>query len=54
VKHAASGRSIVVRINDREPFHGDSGNNPSEAVALTIGLGEMGAARVDLSLLRHA
>lgn len=54
VKHAASGRSVVVRINDRGPFHGDRGIDLSEAAARAIGLAEAGVGRVDLSLLRNA
>jgi rare lipoprotein A len=53
VKHP-SGRSVVVRINDRGPFHGDRGIDLSEAAAKAIGLADAGVGKVDLSLLRSA
>ncbi|MBB3990753.1 septal ring lytic transglycosylase RlpA family protein [Croceicoccus naphthovorans] len=46
-----TGKSIVVRINDRGPFHGKRVIDLSEAAADAIGLKARGHDRVTLSLL---
>ena len=50
VTDALSGRSVVVRVNDRGPFHGDRVIDLSEAAARQIGLIEAGTGRVTLRL----
>jgi rare lipoprotein A len=49
VVNAATGRSVVVRINDRGPFHGGRVIDLSRASANAIGMG--GIARVQISAL---
>jgi rare lipoprotein A len=49
VVNAATGRSVVVRINDRGPFHGGRVIDLSRASANAIGMG--GTARVQISAL---
>lgn len=46
-----TGQSIVVRINDRGPFHGNRLIDLSEAAADAIGLKARGQDRVELALL---
>jgi rare lipoprotein A len=46
-----TGRSVVVRINDRGPFHGKRVMDLSEAAARTIGLAQRGSGRVRMALL---
>lgn len=46
-----TGKSIVVRINDRGPFHGNRVIDLSEAAAEAIGLKRAGKGRVSLTLL---
>jgi rare lipoprotein A len=50
VTDALSGRSVVVRVNDRGPFHGDRAIDLSEAAARRIGMLEAGTGRVTLRL----
>jgi rare lipoprotein A len=45
------GRSVVVRINDRGPFHGGRVIDLSQAAAEQIGLRRAGSGQVDLALL---
>jgi len=52
VTHVGSGRSVVVRINDRGPFTGGRVIDVSEAAAHTLGLVGPGHGEVQLSLLR--
>jgi len=47
-----SGQSVIVRINDRGPFHGDRAIDLSEAAARKIGLTEAGAGRVSLNVVQ--
>jgi rare lipoprotein A (peptidoglycan hydrolase) len=54
VTHASSGRSVVVRINDRGPFHGDRAIDLSTAAAEQIGLLESGTGKVTLHLIASA
>jgi len=49
-----SGRSVIVRINDRGPFHGDRAIDLSEAAAEKIGLADAGTGRVSLNVVRMA
>lgn len=49
-----SGRSVIVRINDRGPFHGDRAIDLSEAAAKKIGLAKAGTGRVSLNVVRSA
>ncbi|WP_332459771.1 septal ring lytic transglycosylase RlpA family protein [Croceicoccus marinus] len=51
VTNASNGEDVVVRINDRGPFHGDRVIDLSLAAARTIGLFRTGTARVSLALL---
>jgi rare lipoprotein A len=46
VTHQASGRSVVVRINDRGPFLHDRVIDLSYVAALKLGFAETGSARV--------
>lgn len=46
-----TGQSVVVRINDRGPFHGNRLIDLSEAAAAKIGLKARGQDRVQLALL---
>lgn len=50
VKH--KGRSVVVRINDRGPFHGNRVIDLSQAAAEEIGIRRAGHGRVELALLQ--
>lgn len=49
VTNASTGRSVVVRINDRGPFHGGRVIDLSRASANAIGMG--GTARVVIAAL---
>lgn len=51
VTNAANGRSVVVRINDRGPFHSDRVIDVSRAAAQRLGLVASGSAKVSLTLL---
>jgi rare lipoprotein A len=51
VTHARTGESVVVRINDRGPFHGDRVIDVSRAAADAIGLTRAGTAEVELERL---
>ena len=51
VTNKRNGRSVVVRINDRGPFHGNRVIDLSTAAARTIGLLRSGTGRVSLALL---
>lgn len=53
VTHLLSGRSIVVRVNDRGPFRGNRIIDLSHAAARAIGLDRLGTGRVVLTLLRN-
>jgi len=48
VTNAASGRSVVVRINDRGPFHADRAIDLSYAAAYKLGYAAAGSALVDI------
>jgi rare lipoprotein A len=47
----ASGESVVVRINDRGPFHGGRVIDLSQAAAAELGLVRAGQGRVELARL---
>lgn len=51
VTNAANGRSVIVRINDRGPFHGGRIIDLSKSAASQIGLIARGSGRVDLALV---
>ncbi|NVD44885.1 septal ring lytic transglycosylase RlpA family protein [Altererythrobacter sp. HHU K3-1] len=51
VTNPRSGDSIVVRINDRGPFHGNRVIDLSAAAARSIGLIRQGTGQVNLALL---
>jgi rare lipoprotein A len=51
VTEASSGKSVIVRINDRGPFHGDRAIDLSEAAAERIGLLAAGTGKVTLRLV---
>jgi len=48
VTRVATGRSVVVRINDRGPFHQGRVIDLSYAAALKLGLAHLGSAEVEL------
>jgi len=48
VTNAANGRSVVVRINDRGPFHADRIIDLSYAAAYRLGYADAGSARVEV------
>lgn len=51
VTNATNGRSVVVRINDRGPFHGNRVIDVSRAAAERLGLIAPGSGRVKLALI---
>ena len=51
VTSSRTGKSVVVRINDRGPFHGNRVIDLSTAAARTIGLIRSGTGRVNLALM---
>jgi len=51
VRVTHNGRSVVVRINDRGPFHGGRVIDLSQAAAEQVGLRRAGSGRVELALL---
>lgn len=51
VKHVASGREVVVRVNDRGPFHGDRIIDLSHAAAARLGFVRRGSAVVEIERL---
>ena len=51
VRVTHNGRSVVVRINDRGPFHGGRVIDLSQAAAEELGLRRAGSGRVELALL---
>jgi len=51
VTSVKTGRQVVVRINDRGPFHGGRIIDLSKSAASQIGLVARGSGRVDLALL---
>jgi len=53
VRVTHNGRSVVVRINDRGPFHGGRVIDLSEAAAEELGIRHAGKGRVELALLER-
>ena len=51
VTNPRTSESVVVRINDRGPFHGNRVIDLSSAAARSIGLIRSGTGRVNLALL---
>ncbi|RZL00833.1 MAG: septal ring lytic transglycosylase RlpA family protein [Rubrivivax sp.] len=51
VRHVASGREVIVRVNDRGPFHSSRVLDLSYAAALKLGIVSMGSAEVELERL---
>ena len=51
VTHAKSGRSVIVRINDRGPFHAGRIVDLSYAAASRLGIAQGGSGEVELELL---
>lgn len=54
VTEALSGKSVVVRINDRGPYHGDRAIDLSQAAAEQLGIVTTGTGKVALTLLSQA
>ena len=51
VTHLGSGRSVIVRINDRGPFHADRVIDLSYAAAHKLGVVNSGSARVEVEAI---
>lgn len=51
VTNPANGRSVVVRINDRGPFHGNRLIDLSKSAASSLGIIQRGSGRVELALI---
>jgi rare lipoprotein A len=51
VTNLANGRSVVVRINDRGPFHGGRIIDLSYAAATRLGYVQAGSAQVEVESL---
>jgi hypothetical protein len=54
VTEASSGKSVIVRINDRGPYHGDRAIDLSEAAAERIGMVASGTAKVAIRIVSQA
>lgn len=52
VTNKSNGKSVIVRINDRGPFHGNRVLDLSYAAAKTIGMIPQGIATVSYEILR--
>lgn len=53
VRHVASGREVVVRVNDRGPFHADRIIDLSYTAALKLGFISQGSAVVEVERITH-
>ncbi len=51
VTNPSNGRSVVVRVNDRGPFHGNRVIDLSKSAASTLGIIQRGMGRVELALI---
>lgn len=51
VRHLKSGKSVIVRINDRGPFHSARVIDLSYAAAVKLGLASAGSAQVEVTRL---
>jgi rare lipoprotein A len=54
VTNLSNGRSTIVRVNDRGPFHGDRILDLSYAAAVKLGFAELGTARVRIEAIEQA
>jgi rare lipoprotein A len=54
VTNLENGKSIVVRVNDRGPFHSDRIMDLSYAAAVKLGYMEKGVARVEIEVIAVA
>ena len=54
VTNLENGKSIVVRVNDRGPFHSDRLIDLSYAAAVKLGYMEKGTARVEIAVIEVA
>ena len=54
VTHLASGRSVVVRVNDRGPFHASRIIDLSYAAAAKLGFVQAGSAEVEIEAIAPA
>ena len=54
VTNAATGNQVIVRVNDRGPFHGNREIDLSEAAAHKIGIKSAGTGMVRLDAVRRA
>ncbi len=54
VTNLANGRSVIVRVNDRGPFHGDRLIDLSYAAAVKLGYMAQGTAEVEVEVLQIA
>ena len=54
VTNLDNGRSVVVRVNDRGPFHGDRLIDLSYGAAVKLGYMEQGTANVEVAVLNIA
>lgn len=52
VTNPANGKSVVVRINDRGPFHGGRLIDLTKSAASALGIVQRGHGRVELALVR--
>lgn len=53
VRHVASGREVIVRVNDRGPFHSDRVIDLSYTAALKLGFIGQGSAVVEVERITH-
>jgi len=51
VRHVASGRDVIVRVNDRGPFHSKRILDLSYAAAMRLGIVSLGSAEVEIERL---
>ena len=51
VRNLANGKEVIVRVNDRGPFHSDRVLDLSYAAALKLGITSVGSAQVELQRL---
>lgn len=51
VTNLENGRSVIVRVNDRGPFHGDRVIDLSYAAAKKLGYSDQGTAKVEISVV---
>lgn len=54
VTNVGNGRSAIVRVNDRGPYHGDRVLDVSEAAAEELGFRDIGIAYVRIEVLEEA